>query len=147
MIYIQIFLPAILSLAAFLMMLKFGLNKSGIFIAALCAMAVYLLAESRVSFASAVNGTALTFVLIMRRFCWPAFIRGERKRRIMIDLLVVNGIYPDFEENCLKEANIGIQSGKITYIGLKGPRPSRSWTSPARWFHRGLSISICMKTT
>lgn len=40
----------------------------------------------------------------------------------MIDLLVVNGIYPDFEENCLKEANIGIQSGKITYIGPERPQ-------------------------
>ncbi|MBS1305237.1 MAG: hypothetical protein HP055_04585 [Dialister sp.] len=81
MIYIQIFLPAILSLAAFLMMLKFGLNKSGIFIAALCAMAVYLLAESRVSFASAVNGTALTFVLIYAAILLAGVYQRRKKEK------------------------------------------------------------------
>lgn len=34
-----------------------------------------------------------------------------------MDLLIVNGAYPDFEKNELVSANIGIKDGKIAYIG------------------------------
>ena len=39
----------------------------------------------------------------------------------MYDLLIKNGMYPDFEGNCLASGNIGIQDGKIAYIGLDTP--------------------------
>lgn len=35
----------------------------------------------------------------------------------MLDILIINGKYPDFEKDGLKEANIGILNGEITYIG------------------------------
>jgi len=78
MIYIRLFLPAILSLVAFLMMLRYGLHKGALFIAALCAMAVYVFAESRAAFVSVVNGTALTFVLV---FALIRMIEVFKKRR------------------------------------------------------------------
>ena len=35
----------------------------------------------------------------------------------MLDLLIKNGSYPDYEENEMKTGNIGICGGKIVYIG------------------------------
>ena len=35
----------------------------------------------------------------------------------MYDLLLKNGQYPDFESGEMKAGNIGIQDGKIAYIG------------------------------
>ena len=35
----------------------------------------------------------------------------------MFDLFIKNGQIPDFEENRLVKANLGIKDGKITYIG------------------------------
>lgn len=39
----------------------------------------------------------------------------------MIDLLLKGGIYPDFEEERMKKANIGIVDGRISYIGQNEP--------------------------
>lgn len=39
----------------------------------------------------------------------------------MLDLLIKNGRYPDFKENKIKNGNIGITNGKITYIGIENP--------------------------
>ncbi len=39
----------------------------------------------------------------------------------MLDLLVINGTYPDFDKDQLIEANIGVKDGKITYIGCDRP--------------------------
>lgn len=64
MIYIKLFLPSVLAVLAFLMLLKFGFSKNGLIIGLLCGMAVYLLAETRLGFVPAVNGTVLTVVLV-----------------------------------------------------------------------------------
>lgn len=37
----------------------------------------------------------------------------------MLDYLIINGKYPDFETGELKEANIGISQGKIAFIGAE----------------------------
>ncbi|MBQ9972239.1 MAG: amidohydrolase family protein [Firmicutes bacterium] len=42
----------------------------------------------------------------------------------MLDLLLINGSYPDFEKGEIIKANIGIASGKITYIGNDTPEAS-----------------------
>ena len=39
----------------------------------------------------------------------------------MLDLLIKNGKYPDYEENQIKEGNIGVKDGKIAYIGPEYP--------------------------
>ena len=39
----------------------------------------------------------------------------------MLDLLIKNGQYPDFSEGRMKQGNIGITDGKITYIGPEEP--------------------------
>ena len=43
----------------------------------------------------------------------------------MLDILIKNGSYPDFNENELKKANIGIEDGKITYIGEEAPEADK----------------------
>lgn len=35
----------------------------------------------------------------------------------MLDTLIINGEYPDYNNNLIKKANIGINKGKISYIG------------------------------
>lgn len=49
MMYVRAFLPAILALLAFLMLLRYGFNKNALILGASGAMAVYLLAEARLS--------------------------------------------------------------------------------------------------
>lgn len=39
----------------------------------------------------------------------------------MLDLLIKNGKYPDFKEGQMKQGNIGIFDGRITYIGSELP--------------------------
>lgn len=39
----------------------------------------------------------------------------------MLDLLIKNGVYPDYNEGLMKESNIGIKNGKIAYLGLEEP--------------------------
>lgn len=39
----------------------------------------------------------------------------------MLDILIKNGCYPDYSENAFKKANIGLEGGKITYIGDDEP--------------------------
>ena len=39
----------------------------------------------------------------------------------MLDKLIINGEYPDFEKGELVKANIGIEGGKIAYIGAETP--------------------------
>ena len=39
----------------------------------------------------------------------------------MIDTLFVNGKYPDYREGAMKYGNIGVEKGKITYIGMDQP--------------------------
>lgn len=39
----------------------------------------------------------------------------------MLDLLIINGKYPDFDDSEIKKGNIGIQDGKIVYIGSETP--------------------------
>jgi N-acyl-D-amino-acid deacylase len=39
----------------------------------------------------------------------------------MLDKLIINGEYPDFEKGVLVKANIGIKGGKIAYIGAETP--------------------------
>ena len=39
----------------------------------------------------------------------------------MLHLLITNGVYPDFEKKEMVKANIGIENGKITYIGAETP--------------------------
>lgn len=39
----------------------------------------------------------------------------------MLDLLIENGRYPDFESGIIKNGNIGVTDGKISYIGEETP--------------------------
>ncbi|MBQ3123191.1 MAG: amidohydrolase family protein [Firmicutes bacterium] len=39
----------------------------------------------------------------------------------MLDLLLVNGRYPDFDSGLIKDGNIGVSEGKIAYIGSDTP--------------------------
>lgn len=39
----------------------------------------------------------------------------------MLDILLINGLYPDFEKGLILEGNIGIKSGKIDYMGRSEP--------------------------
>ena len=39
----------------------------------------------------------------------------------MLDALIINGEYPDFETGLMKRANIGIREGQIDYIGSGEP--------------------------
>ena len=39
----------------------------------------------------------------------------------MLDKIIINGSYPDFTENKMKKANIGIKNGKIAFIGMENP--------------------------
>jgi len=43
----------------------------------------------------------------------------------MYDLLIVNGIYPDFAAGEMVKKNIGVSEGKIAYIGDEQPEASR----------------------
>lgn len=64
MIYIRAFLPAILALVAFLMMLRFGLCKNGMIVGFFCSMPAYMLIQNKYNIISAVNAMALVFVLV-----------------------------------------------------------------------------------
>ena len=39
----------------------------------------------------------------------------------MLQVLITNGMYPDYEKNEMVKANIGMQDGKIAYIGAETP--------------------------
>ena len=43
----------------------------------------------------------------------------------MLDVLFVSGSYPDFEKKEMIKANIGIENGKITYIGRDQPEAAK----------------------
>ena len=43
----------------------------------------------------------------------------------MLDILIKNGVYPDYSEKALKKANIGLEGGKIAYIGDDEPEASK----------------------
>ncbi|MBR6472513.1 MAG: amidohydrolase family protein [Firmicutes bacterium] len=43
----------------------------------------------------------------------------------MLDILIKNGVYPDYSENVLKKGNLGLKDGKIEYIGLDEPEASQ----------------------
>ena len=38
-----------------------------------------------------------------------------------MDTLIINGCYPDFEQNRMRKGNIGVEGGKICYIGSETP--------------------------
>lgn len=66
----------------------------------------------------------------------------------MLDLLIKNGQYPDFSEGRMKQGNIGITDGKITYIGPEEPdTKERLDARRAKWFPLDLSTSICTRNT
>lgn len=64
MIYIRAFLPAILSLIAFLMMLRSGFRKNGMIAGIFSAMPAYMLIQNKYNMLSAINAMALVFVLV-----------------------------------------------------------------------------------
>lgn len=43
----------------------------------------------------------------------------------MLDILIKNGSYPDYKEGMLKKANIGLEGGRIEYIGDDEPEASK----------------------
>ena len=43
----------------------------------------------------------------------------------MLDILIKNGSYPDYKEGVLKKANIGLEGGRIEYIGDDEPEASK----------------------
>lgn len=44
----------------------------------------------------------------------------------MLDLLLINGQYPDFDSGEMKSANIGVADGKIAYIGGETPEAAKT---------------------
>lgn len=44
----------------------------------------------------------------------------------MLDLLLKNGQYPDFEAGVMKSANVGVKDGKIAYIGGETPQAAET---------------------
>ncbi len=44
----------------------------------------------------------------------------------MLDLLLKNGQYPDFEAGVMKSANLGVKDGKIAYIGGETPQAAET---------------------
>ena len=44
----------------------------------------------------------------------------------MMDLLLVNGQYPDYEKGEMVRGNIGIEGGKIVYIGDETPETAKT---------------------
>lgn len=43
----------------------------------------------------------------------------------MLELLIKNGEYPDFRSGAMKKANIGVEGGKIAYIGCDEPEAEK----------------------
>ena len=43
----------------------------------------------------------------------------------MLDILIKNGSYPVYDENVLVKGNIGIEFGKIAYIGDEEPEAAK----------------------
>ena len=44
----------------------------------------------------------------------------------MMDLLIINGRYPDFQAAQIKKANIGVRNGKIVYLGEDMPEAKKT---------------------
>lgn len=78
MIYIRVFLPAILALIAFLMMMRFGFNKNAVIVSFFCAMPAYMLIQSKYNIISAVNAMALVFVLIYAAALAASFYKKNK---------------------------------------------------------------------
>ena len=78
MIYIRAFLPALLALVAFLMMLRFGFCRNGMIVGAFCAMPAYMLIQSKYNIISAVNAMALVFVLIYAAALSASFYKKNK---------------------------------------------------------------------
>lgn len=49
----------------------------------------------------------------------------KERPKVMLDVLITGGKYPDYENNRFAEANIGIKNDKITYIGDEKPEAER----------------------
>ena len=58
----------------------------------------------------------------------------------MLEILIKNGIYPDYEKKEMVKANIGIQDGKIAYIGQETPEAAR--VIEADFVHEGKQFII-----
>ena len=43
----------------------------------------------------------------------------------MLDLLIINGTYPDYGKNEMTAANVGIKDGVIYYIGTETPEATQ----------------------
>ena len=43
----------------------------------------------------------------------------------MLDILIKNGVYPDYTGNVLKKGNLGLKDGKIEYIGPEEPEAAQ----------------------
>lgn len=43
----------------------------------------------------------------------------------MLDILIVNGVYPDYVRNCLASGNVGLEGGAIAYLGAGEPAARR----------------------
>ena len=65
----------------------------------------------------------------------------------MLDKIIVNGLYPDFNEKKMKNANIGIKDGKIAFIGSEQPEAAEIIDAEGKVVSPALSTSICMKRT
>lgn len=44
----------------------------------------------------------------------------------MLDFILINGQYPDFESGEMKKANVGVSDGKISYIGDEVPESRKT---------------------
>lgn len=44
----------------------------------------------------------------------------------MMDLLIINGHYPDFQAAQIKKVNIGVRNGKIVYLGEDMPEAKKT---------------------
>ena len=65
----------------------------------------------------------------------------------MLDILITSGKYPDFDKNQLIKANIGIQDGKIAYIGDDEPEAKSIIDASAESYLLDSLTYTCMKKT
>lgn len=79
MTYVILFLPSIVSLAALCISLIYGRNKSALIIAAVAAMAVFLLVKDALALAKAVNSIVLTFALVYLVISLAGFVKRKKE--------------------------------------------------------------------
>lgn len=81
MTYVTLFLPSIFALTAFLMTLKFGVNKTGLIIGAVTVMAVFLYVNDKYPVYYGVNTMVLSFAAVyLAVFTYNKLMQKKRSK-------------------------------------------------------------------